>query len=43
MTGLQSRFGKVTTAFVAAGIVVVTLAGCAADKKHATAAGYPVV
>ena len=37
MTGLQSRFGKVATALVAAGIVAVTLAGCGDDKKQATA------
>ena len=43
MTGLQSRFGKVTTALVAAGIVAVTLAGCGDDKKQATADGFTVV
>ena len=43
MTGLQSRFGKVTTALVAAGIVAVTLASCGDDKKQATADGFTVV
>ena len=43
MTGLQSRFGKVTTALVAAGIVAVTLTGCGDNKKQATADGFTVV
>ena len=43
MAGFQSRFGKVTAALAAAGIVAVALTGCGDDKKEASADGFTVV
>ena len=43
MAGFQSRFGKVTAALAAAGIVAVALTGCGDGKKEASADGFTVV